>query len=200
MAEQLYDYLVEDPNPRGHSSSKEELEDVLDRAGRAGWLLVTEHANRLIFVRPRGSSTRQAVTGTVSVVIADNQGDPNMGQLTVDSQGNAKYQFDDDHKDVVGPPKGDGSGIVVTFASDNSAVASLANPVGIEGTDANGLPEYLAPLTFGTDGTFNLSAVVTNVSGAPLVDDDGATPFVQAAPVSVPVAGGQAVTGTASAG
>lgn len=121
-----------------------------------------------------------------------------MPQLTVDSAGNAKFQFDDDHQDIVGPPQGDGSGIVVTFSSDNAAVASLANPVGVAGSDANGLPQFLAPLTFGEDGSFNLSAEVSNVSGAPLVDDDGTTPFVQGQPVNVPVAGGQATTGTSS--
>lgn len=121
-----------------------------------------------------------------------------MPQLTVDSAGNAKFQFDDDHGDIVGPPQGDGSGIVVTFSSDNPSVASLANPVGVAGTDANGLPQFTAPLTFGVDGTFNLSAEVTNESGAALVDDDGTTAFVQAPPVAVPVAGGQATTGTVS--
>lgn len=121
-----------------------------------------------------------------------------MAQLTVDSAGNAKYQFDDDHDDIAAAPAGDGSGIVVTFASDTPSVASLADPVGVAGVDANGYAEYLAPLTFGVDGTFNLSAVVSNVSGAPLLDDDGVTAFAQAAPVAVPVAAGQATTGTTS--
>jgi hypothetical protein len=76
------------------------------------------------------------------------------------------------------PPKGDGSGIVVTFASDNPAV-TLGNATGAGNTAT-------APIT--GSAAFNLSALVANVSGAPLLDDDGATPFVQPAPVAVAAA------------
>lgn len=187
---------------------EERLERELNREGAEGYLLVTTDGHHGIFVKtteptpPPPPPRKQAVTGRVSVVASTpkREGAPPMAQLTVDSAGNAKYQFDDDHGDVVGAPRGDGSGIVVTFASDDPSVASLANPVGVAGTDDAGLPEYLAPLTFGVDGSFNLSADVSNASGAPLVDDDGSTPFVQGDAVPVPVAGGQAVTGTASAG
>ena len=182
-----------------HSQGAHELREELNQLGREGWLLITDYEEKLILARPL-ASPRQAVSGRVTVEAAspDQQGEPPMPQLTVDSAGNAKFQFDDDHDDIVGPPQGDGSGIVVTFSSDNPSVASLANPVGVAGTDANGLPQFLAPLTFGVDGTFNLSAEVTNESGAPLVDDDGTTAFVQAPAVAVPVAGGQATTGTTS--
>lgn len=119
--------------------------------------------------------------------------------LNVDSTGqNLIFQFDDDHGDIAAPPAGDGSGLVVTLASDNSAVATVGATT--QGTDANGNVEYTAPLTFGTDGTFNASATVANTSGADLLDDDGTTAFVQPASVAVSVAAGQATTGTVTEG
>jgi hypothetical protein len=75
------------------------------------------------------------------------------------------------------PPKGDGSGLSITFTSDNPAVT--LGPVTPSGDTAT------ATIT-GTEA-FNLSAVVANVSGAALLDDDGTTPFVQ--PTAIPVAG-----------
>lgn len=74
------------------------------------------------------------------------------------------------------PPLGDGSGIVVTFSSDNSAV-TIGAATGSGNTAT-------APIT-GTDA-FNLSAVIANASGAALVDNDGVTAFVQ--PTSIAVA------------
>jgi hypothetical protein len=137
----------------------------------------------------------QATTGTVSVRGPQGVNMP----LTVDSTGqNLIFQFDDDHGDVAAPPAGDGSGLVVTLTSDNTAVASVGSTVA--GTDANGNAEYTAPLTFGVDGTFNAGATVANSSGAALLDDDGVTAFVQPASVSVSVAAGQATTGTVSEG
>jgi hypothetical protein len=115
---------------------------------------------------------------------------------TVDEKDEAVFQFDDDHGDIVAAPAGDGTGIVVTFASDNTAVASFASPTGVQGTDANGNPEWVAPITYGVDGSWNLTAQVGNVSGAALVDDDGVTDFVQPQPSAQQVAAGQAVTGT----
>lgn len=78
------------------------------------------------------------------------------------------------------PPTGDGQGIVVTFSSDNPAVSVGTASVGTDPDTAT------APIT-GTEA-FNLSAVVANVSGAPLLDNDGVTPFVQPEPVAVPAA------------
>jgi hypothetical protein len=73
------------------------------------------------------------------------------------------------------PPKGDGSGLVVTFASDNPNVTI--------GTATASGDTATAPIT-GTEA-FNLSAVVANTSGAPLLDDDGTTPFNQPTPIPV---------------
>lgn len=87
------------------------------------------------------------------------------------------------------PPKGDGSGISVTFSSDNPAVTlGVASASGDAAT---------APIT-GTEA-FNLSAVIANVSGAELFDDDGVTPFVQPQTIAVAAAPPpQATTGVLS--
>jgi ABC-type Fe3+-hydroxamate transport system substrate-binding protein len=94
------------------------------------------------------------------------------------------------------PPKGDGSGLVVTGSSDGTTtVGAFAL-----GTDPD---TVVAPLTVVDDGSVsNLTAIVSNVSGAELFDDDGVTPFVQppafafTAPAPPPPA--QATTATLS--
>jgi hypothetical protein len=75
----------------------------------------------------------------------------------------------------ISPPTGDGSGLVVTFESDNPTVTI--------GTATGSGNEATATIT-GTDA-FNLSATVANTSGAPLLDNDGVTPFVQPSPIAV---------------
>jgi hypothetical protein len=116
--------------------------------------------------------------------------------LTVRQKGNtmnAILTFADGGGDPAAPPAGDGSGLVITFSSDNPAVTiGAATPSGDTAT---------APIT-GTEA-FNLSAVVANVSGVPLLDDDGSTPFDQ--PSTIPVAATtppppQAVTAILSVG
>ena len=74
------------------------------------------------------------------------------------------------------PPTGDGSGLVVTLSADNPVVTISA--LTLSG-DA-----YTGTATAGdvsVDTPFNYTAVVANTSGAPLLDDDGTTPFVQPA-------------------
>lgn len=117
--------------------------------------------------------------------------------LTVDAAGVAKFQFDDDLGEPAAAPQGDGSGIAVSFSSDNPSVVSGYGPTS-ESADANGYPVYTAEPTVVGDGSFNLSASVVNTSGAPLVDDDGSTPFTQPSAVPVSLAAGQATTGTVS--
>ena len=124
-----------------------------------------------------------ATTATLSI-----QGDPAMPDLTL--------TFVDDTGAPASPPKGDGSGLTVTGASDGTTSVGAFAP----GTDPN---TYVAPLTVVDDGTVsNLTAVVANTSGAALVDDDGTTSFVQppafafTAPAPPPPA--QAVTATLS--
>lgn len=104
----------------------------------------------------------------------------------------ATLTFQDAEGNPASPPKGDGSGLDVTFSSDNPAVT-------LGTATANG-DTATAEIT-GTEA-FNLSAVVANTSGAALVDDDGTAPFTQ--PASIAVAGTtppapQATTATLSA-
>jgi hypothetical protein len=93
-----------------------------------------------------------------------------------------------DDKTAGPPPTGDGSGIVVTFSSDNPAVT-------IGAATASG-DTATAPIT--GSAAFNLSAVVANTSGAPLLDNDGKTPFVQPSPVAVAASTPQTTTAVLS--
>lgn len=145
-------------------------------------------ANVAILVQD-STPTPQAVTGRLTL-----EGGP---MLTVDAAGVAKFQFEDDKGDVAAAPQGDGSGIAVSFASDNPSVVSGFGPTEVS-QDANGYPAYTASPTVVADGTYNLSATVANTSGAPLVDDDGSTAFTQPSAVAVTLAAGQATTGQVS--
>lgn len=167
----------------------------LDHRGKLGWELVcTLGDDRLVFKRPK-STKPIATTGIVSV---QPQGE-NM-PLTIDSSGQfLQFQFADRLNEPTTAPAGDGSGVTVNLTSDNPAVAAVGETQPTT-ADANGNPVWQAPLTFGADGSFNAGAVVANTSGAPLVDDDGTTAFVQPATVSIPVAAGQAVTGDVTQG
>ena len=75
------------------------------------------------------------------------------------------------------PPTGDGSGLVVTIASDNTAVATVG-AVTASGDTA------VASVTGVSAGSYNLTATVANTSGAALLDNDGVTPFVQPSPLA----------------
>jgi hypothetical protein len=102
----------------------------------------------------------------------------------------ATLTFQDANGNPAAPPSGDGSGLDVVFASDNAAVT-------LGTASANG-DTATASIT-GTEA-FNLSATVSNTSGAPLLDDDGTTPFVQPSPIAVAAPPPpQAVTATLSA-
>ena len=102
----------------------------------------------------------------------------------------ATLTFTDKDGNPASPPKGDGSGIVVTFGSDNPAVTV--------GTATASGDTATAEIT-GTEA-FNLSAAVTNTSGAELFDDDGTTAFVQPSAVAVEAPPApQATTATLSA-
>ena len=95
------------------------------------------------------------------------------------------------------PPKGDGSGLVVTIASSDSTIASVG-PTTASGNTAIATASGVAV------GTFTYTATVANASGAPLLDDDGTTPFIQPVPlassvVAAPPPAAQATTGVLSA-
>jgi len=153
--------------------------------------LLEEMANDLEDLVVLLTPTPSAVSAVITV-----QGGQDMG-LTVDTTtGNAVLGFTDDHEDPTNPPAGDGSGLTVTFASDDAAVATPGTAVA--GTDAAGNVNYEAPIAVSAEGSFNLSCVVANTSGAPLTDDDGVTEFVQPQTVNVPVSAGQAAQGNLS--
>jgi hypothetical protein len=135
--------------------------------------------------------------GPVKAVLALRaNGDSLMSISVDDTTGNAVLGFEDDKGDATGPPPGDGSGLVVTFASDNSAVATVGTAA--TSTDAAGNTTYETPIVPVAEGSFNLSATVANTSGAALTDADGTTAFVQPSPLAVTVTAGQAASGSLS--
>lgn len=196
-----YEYRVRDLDLERHEQQR--LEEELNRQGKEGYLLIETAGHHAVYVRtiepvPPPPPVKQATTGRVSVVPnPTTEGAPPMA-LTVDAAGVAKFQFEDDKGDLdVAPLTGDGSGIVVSFSSDNPAVVSGYDDA-VQGVDANGTPQWTANPTVVADGSFNLSATVANTSGADLTDNDGTTEFVQPAAVPVTFAAGQASTGVTS--
>ena len=114
--------------------------------------------------------------------------------LTVGSTETVTLTFEDADGNAVAPPAGDGSGLVVTISSDNTAVATVG------ATTASG-DTATAEATGVSVGSFNYTATVANASGADLVDDDGTTAFVQPSPLAETVQAAppaQAVTGVLS--
>lgn len=109
------------------------------------------------------------------------------GQITVDTTNEtATFGFVDDKgdTDAAAPTSPDGSPVVVTFASDNAAVATVV-------TDAsNPLQGDIIPVT---EGTANISATLANADGTPVLEADGVTPFPTPAAVAVTVSAGAAV-------
>lgn len=110
-----------------------------------------------------------------------------------DPMGTATATFVDSTGAVQAPPKGDGSGLTVTFSATDPAVITFSPGV-VSGNTAT------ATGTRATDAAFTMNAVVANTSGTPLLDDDGVTPFVQPAPIDVPAVTppAQATTATLS--
>jgi hypothetical protein len=94
--------------------------------------------------------------------------------IEVGSTQTVTLTFEDASGNPAAPPTGDGSGIDVTITSDNAAVATVG-PVTASGDTAT------ATGTGVSAGSFNYVGVVSNTSGAALVDDDGTTAFVQPA-------------------
>jgi hypothetical protein len=92
--------------------------------------------------------------------------------LLVGSTETVTLTFVDAAGTATAPPKGDGSGLVVTIDSDTAAVATVG-PTSASGDTA------VATATGVSAGTFNYTATVANTSGVALVDDDGTTAFVQ---------------------
>jgi hypothetical protein len=140
-------------------------------------VLLREIRDLLLILVGESAPQRQATTAVLSTTGGNN--------MTT-----AILTFTDASGNPIAPPTGDGSGIVVTFASDNPAVTV--------GTATGSGDQATATIT-GTEA-FNLSATVANASGAALLDNDGVTAFEQ--PSSIAVAAttpvDQAVTATLS--
>jgi hypothetical protein len=87
------------------------------------------------------------------------------GSITVDTTNEtAVVDFVDDHGNVTSAP----AGAVVTFSSDNTAVATIA-------TDpTNPLQGDVTPVA---PGTANIGATIADASGNPILEPDGVTPF-----------------------
>jgi hypothetical protein len=114
------------------------------------------------------------------------KGSPMPGQITVDTTNETvTIGFVDDHGDAASAPvAASGSALVVTFASDNPATATVA-------TDAqNPLQGDVSVLA---EGTANLSATLAYADGSPVLEPDGSTPFAVPAAVAVTVGPGPAV-------
>lgn len=106
------------------------------------------------------------------------------GAITIDtSNETALVEFIDDHGDTNAPAP---AGAVVTFTSDNEAVATVA-------TDAtNPLQGDVTPVA---EGTANIGATIADASGNPILEPDGVTPFTVAS-VAVTVGPGAADSAT----
>jgi hypothetical protein len=117
------------------------------------------------------------------LIIKSTTGGTNMpGSITVDTTNETvTLAFTDDHgdTDAVGP-----AGAVVTFASDNDAVATVANDA------SNAMVGDITPVA---EGTANISATLTAADGTPLTEADGTTPFPTPDAVAVTVSAGAAV-------
>ena|SRR5271154_7522749 len=75
------------------------------------------------------------------------------------------------------PPKGDGSGLIVTFVSSDETIITVGKVVSTPG----GVMAQLTPIA---PGDFIITPTIANISGQPLMDDDGITLFTQPLPIS----------------
>lgn len=98
--------------------------------------------------------------------------------LTAGGTTTATTVFQDANGATAPAPKGDGSGLTVTYNSSDVTVAT----VGPATLNADG--SYSATVTGVAEGSYSLATAVENTSGVALLDDDGSTAFVQPASVS----------------
>ena len=115
------------------------------------------------------------------------------GLMPVDVGGTttATTVFQDNNGDPAAAPTGDGSGLSVTYNVSDITIATVG-PATLQGDGS-----YQATITGVAEGTYTLNTAVENTSGIALLDDDGATPFIQPAAVDGTVGAapaGQAVT------
>lgn len=109
------------------------------------------------------------------------------GAITVDTDNEtATLAFEDDHNDVVdAPASASGAALAVTWASDNPAVATVANDA------TNPLVGDITPVS-ASDVPVNISATVEYADGTPVLEADGVTPIPAPASVAVTVGVGPA--------
>lgn len=125
--------------------------------------------------------TPPAPTVATHAILTVTQGDTMPGAITVDTTNETvTLDFVDDKGDVATGP----DGVVVTFASDNTAVVTVAVD------SANPLQ---GDVTVVGEGSANLSATLANADGSPVLEADGSTPFPTPATVAVTVSAGAAV-------
>ena len=128
--------------------------------------------------------THQAVR---AVLTLSNQGDQMPGTITVDTTNETvTLGFVDDKGDTNAAPPvaASGASLVVTFASDNTAVATVA-------VDASS--SVVGDITPVAEGTANISATLAYTDGSPVLEADGVTAFPAPAAVAVTVGPGAAV-------
>ena len=109
------------------------------------------------------------------------------GSITVDTTNETvTVEFEDDKGDTnaSAPIAASGSPLVVTFASDNEAVATVAT---------DGTNPLQGDVTVVGEGSANLSASLAYADGTPVLEADGVTPFPAPASVAVTVSAGAAV-------
>jgi hypothetical protein len=115
-------------------------------------------------------------------VLTLNKGETMPGQINVDTKNETVtlgFLDDKNNANAAAP-----AGVVVTFISDNPAVASVA---------ASATSPLQADVTVVTEGTANLGATLANADGTPVLEADGVTAFPVPTPVTVTVSAGAAV-------
>jgi uncharacterized protein YjdB len=123
-----------------------------------------------------------AVRANLTVTPTQGVGMP--GSITVDTTNEtATVAFVDDKGDDNAPTP---AGAVVTFTSDNEAVATVA------ADSVNPLQGDVTPVA---EGTANIGATIADASGNPILEPDGVTPFTVAS-VAVTVGPGAADSAT----
>jgi hypothetical protein len=157
------------------------IEEALNALGRKGWENYLEYGHVLYFKRQVAPpNSNQAVKAQLSL------GGKMAGQITVDTTNEtATVEFVDDKGDTNAAPP---AGAVITFTSDNEAVATVA------ASAANPLVGDVTPVG---EGTANIGATIADASGNPIFEPnpDGTpstTPFT-VTPDQVTVGPGQAV-------
>lgn len=133
-----------------------------------GWILY-----RINHHHPAPPQQNPAVSATL-------KGTNMPGQITVDTTNETvTLEWVDDHGDADATAP---DGAVVTFSSDNPAVATVT-------TDPSN--SLQGDVSLVAEGQANLSATIADASGNPILEPDGVTPF-SVAPVQVTVSAGAA--------